>query len=198
MEIGGEEQGAGEIVAELLGEPRIAAAGNEAFPRDDMRLDRFHHEQRQFRIVAIDGGNSVRAMALLDDQRPMFEIDPTDRKRPAFADHPDIGECLLGDDATGRPVDTEDGVHVAVADLADHPAGLVAAKSLRDPGLACQNVGEDGPIEDAEFCGDRKAIGHMSIYDIGSPACQEPGRGSRGSRARSLKQIGQSRSMRNW
>ncbi|MNU03840.1 hypothetical protein D3C72_2480160 [compost metagenome] len=57
----------------------------------------------------------------------VFEERPLQGQRPALADEPDIGKRLLDDRSPLVAGDDEDEIEIAVADLLDLPAAMIAA-----------------------------------------------------------------------
>ena len=83
-------------------------------------------------------GVRPRRVAGLLGQRAIFEPRALERQRPGFADETHIGQRLLDDDAVFVALDDEHQIEIAVADLADPPAGRLAAEPFADG----RNLGE--------------------------------------------------------
>ena len=95
---------------------------DQTLAHDDMRRKVFHHDHRLLTIEVEDLRRQARRVAALLDERVVFEPRPLERQRPGFADEAHIGQGLLDHDAAGRPLDDEDEIEVAVADLAHAPS----------------------------------------------------------------------------
>ena len=79
----------------------------------------FHHDHRLRAVEVEHLRRQAGRVAGLLGQRPIFEPATLERQRPGFADQPHVGQRLLDHDAVTRPLDDEDEIEIAVADLAD-------------------------------------------------------------------------------
>ena len=79
-------------------------------------------------------GTSPGARAGLVRQRQMFVVRTRQRQRPALADQAHIGQRLLDGDSAVAAAYDEDEIEIAVADLADGPAGRRSAQPRCDRG----------------------------------------------------------------
>ena len=97
----------------------------------------FHHDHRLLTIEMEDFWGQARSVTSLFDERIVFEPRPLKRQRPGFADETHIGQSLLDDEPADRPLDNEDEIEIAIADLPHTPISWLAAKP-------CPKVGQAG------------------------------------------------------
>ncbi len=114
-----------------------------------MGLQPLHDNGEERRIVVVELGNQPADMAAMLAQAFVLEEGALERHRPALSDHPDIGQSLLDADPTGRPLDQEHEVEIAVADLGDAPIGRGPAEARNDLGQLGEEVRQRALIERA-------------------------------------------------
>ncbi len=126
-EVGAAEQRARHEHAEVLGDARQLAAGDQRLPQDHVGRQELHDDERLGLVEMQDLRHHAGRPRLLPGQRVVFEEGALERQRPAVADEPHIGQRLLDHDRARRTLDDEDEVEVAVADLAHLPGRAVGA-----------------------------------------------------------------------
>lgn len=131
-----------EKFGDVGGEARVLDPADQTFAHDDMRRKVLHHDHRLLAIEVEDLRRQARGVAALLDERVVFEPRPLERQRPGFANEAHIGQRLLDHEPAGRPLDDEDEVEVAVADLAHAPLGRLAAEPCPQVGQAGEDRGE--------------------------------------------------------
>ncbi len=143
----------GQIFRDVRGELGIDHALDHAAAHDDVRPAALHGDQVQPLVEVQQLGNPLPGVAGLDRGRTMLEPGPLQVQRPALADQPDIGQRLLDAQVTGRAVDDEDQVEVAVADLAHLPGRGLAAEPRADGGQRGQVLRHGLDVERAVALG---------------------------------------------
>ena len=138
----GVEQRGGKKLRDVARETRISNSADKPLAHDDMRPKIFHHDHRLGAIEVEQLGRQAGRVASLLGQRAIFEPRALERQRPRFADEPHIGQRLLDDDAVSLALDNEHQVEIAVADLADPPAGRLAAEPIADRGNIGKRAGK--------------------------------------------------------
>jgi hypothetical protein len=110
----------GQELGDLLGEVRVTLASDQPLAHNHRIAQILHHRQVQRWLIVIKLRHYVGAQLRLERQRIALDPRALGRKRPRFADQPDVGQRLLNDHrpcSVARADDSEDQVQIAVANL---------------------------------------------------------------------------------
>ncbi len=131
VQVGSAEERARHEHAEVLGDPLGQLLPlDQRLAQGDVALQVLHDDERLLLVEMEHGRHHAGRALLLPAQSLIFEERAPERQRPALADQAEIGQRLLDDDRAAGPLDDEDEVQVAVADLAHVPARDVGADAL--------------------------------------------------------------------
>jgi hypothetical protein len=133
-------------------EARILDPADQTLAHDDMRRKVFHHDHRLLAVEMENLRRQARGVAALFDERVVFEPRALERQWPGFADEAHIGQRLLDHEPAGRPLDDEDEIEVAVADLAHALLPRRAAELRVHVGQDGKDLGKLGAIDRRVGC----------------------------------------------
>jgi hypothetical protein len=120
-QVGRKKTRARNVFADVAGNARVAAPGDESLPEDDVGGQPLHDREMEVRVVVIDGGNEPADVGGDSAKIRVLEMSAFRRHGPSRTRDPNIGQRLLETDGPRRSVHQEHQVQVAVTHLPDAP-----------------------------------------------------------------------------